>query len=126
MKSTRILIVLVATLLSTPATADAVKNIYGSKLPIYADNAGTNQIGTIQRDNVKLPAAIMGNKSPHGLYYVRFEHKNSGKEAISGWIKSRGVRIDRNATIKVPGCGSSSKQMATVTRGTRGLGKGCK
>lgn len=127
MKKSLAFLVLVAGLAAGPTLADAVINIYGEKLKYFEDNKGTRPAVTkINRAEVKFPAAIISRESDYGLIMVRFEFKSGKKKPVIVWVPSRAVRIDTKVKIKVPGCAAPSSRMATVTRGVRGLGGGCR
>ena len=132
MKKSLALLVLVLVLVravglaAEPAVVDAVINIYGPKLKIFSDHKGSKSLGEIKRADVKFPAVIRSNTSPYGLIRVRFQFKLGNRKPVTGWVPRRAVRVAKKVKIDVPDCAPPSPQVATVTRGVRGLGQGCK
>ena len=126
MKTRLALSLLVACFVAAPAAADAVIDLYGTKLTLFSDHKGSAKVSEINRGDIKLPASVRSKTSPYGLIRVRFQFKEPGREPVTGWVFKSYLKIDKNVEIDVPGCGSPSQNVATVSRGMRGLGSGCK
>lgn len=108
------------------AEAAGITGFKKATLKIYPNQDGGLPEKTISRNEVRFPARILTNRSASGLVKATFEFVKDGKAPVSGWVRYRSVRVDEGLTIDVPGCAAPSKAAAMVSRGVRGLGKGCK
>ncbi len=118
--------ILAGVVLSAVADAAGITGFKKSTLKIYSDHDGAKVVRKIARSEIKFPAPILTNRSASGLIKATFEFTKGVRAPVSGWVRYRSVRIDEGLTIDVPGCAAPSKSAATVSRGVRGLGKGCK
>jgi hypothetical protein len=118
--------ILAAILVAAAAGAAGITGFKNSSLKIYSDQDGGAEVGRLARNEIKFPARILTYRSDAGLIKATFQFTTGGRDPVSVWVRYRSVRVDEGLTIDVPGCAAPSKSGATVRRGVRGLGKGCK